>query len=84
MAAPAWKEQADRLERLLGFKFLHSWQAGPNSDFDGCVSQVRGTEIEFEIISPAGERSFLQKFLSEQGASSAAFANMTTLKRKAQ
>ena len=67
MAAPAWKPQAEKLERLLGFKFLHSWQAGPNSDFDGCVSQVRGTGIEFEIISPAGGQSFLQKFLREQG-----------------
>ena len=67
MAAPGWKAQAEKLERLLGFKFLHSWEAGPNSDFDGCVSQVRATEIEFEIISPAGENSFVQKFLDQQG-----------------
>lgn len=67
MAAPGWKAQAEKLERLLGFKFLHSWEAGPNSDFDGCVSQVRGTGIEFEIISPSGPNSFVQKFLDQQG-----------------
>ncbi|OAI44592.1 hypothetical protein AYO38_00425 [bacterium SCGC AG-212-C10] len=62
-----WKEQSGRLERLLGFKFLSSFGAGPTADFDGCVSQVPGTGIEFEIISPVGERSFVQKFLNEQG-----------------
>jgi methylmalonyl-CoA/ethylmalonyl-CoA epimerase len=67
MAAPAWKPQADRLERLLGFKFLHSFEAGPHSDFSGCVSQVRGTGIEFEVIAPAGPKSFVRKFLDEQG-----------------
>lgn len=67
MAAPAWNPQAERLERLLGFKFLHSFEAGPQSDFSGCVSQVRGTEIEFEVIAPAGPKSFVQKFLDEQG-----------------
>ncbi|MEO6397727.1 MAG: VOC family protein [Tepidiformaceae bacterium] len=67
MAAPSWKAQAEKLEFLLGFKFLHSWQAGANSDFSGSVSQVCGTEIEFEVIEPAGPRSFVQKFLDEQG-----------------
>lgn len=67
MAAPAWQPQAEKLEKLLGFKFLHSWQAGPNSDFDGSVSQVRGTEIEFEVISPSRPDSFVTKFLNENG-----------------
>lgn len=67
MGAPSWKSQSDNLEKLLGFKFLHSWQAGPNSDFSGSVSQVRGTGIEFEIIEPAGPKSFVQKFLDESG-----------------
>lgn len=67
MGAPSWKVQSDKLEKLLGFKFLHSWQAGPHSDFSGSVSQVRGTEIEFEVIEPAGPKSFVQKFLDESG-----------------
>lgn len=67
MAAPSWKAQSEKLERLLGFKFLHSWQAGAHSDFSGSVSQVRGTEIEFEVIEPAGPKSFVQKFLDESG-----------------
>lgn len=67
MGAPEWKPQAEKLERLLGFKFLHSWEAGENSDFDGCVSQVRGTGIEFEIISPSRPDSFVNRFLAERG-----------------
>jgi methylmalonyl-CoA/ethylmalonyl-CoA epimerase len=67
MAHADWKEQSARLERLLGFKFLHSWEAHDGGDFDGCVSQVRGTGIEFEIISPATEQSFVRRFLEEQG-----------------
>lgn len=67
MAAPEWRKQADLLQHLLGFKFLHAFEAGPVTDFDGCVSQVCGTGIEFEIISPAGPSSFVQKFLDERG-----------------
>jgi methylmalonyl-CoA epimerase len=67
MAAPSWREQADRLQKLLGFKFLHNWEAKPGEDFAGCVSQVRGTGIEFEIIEPAGEDSFVRKFIEERG-----------------
>lgn len=55
------------LEQILGFKFLHAFGASPGSDFDGCVSQVPGTDMEFEIISPAGPKSFVQKFLDEGG-----------------
>jgi len=67
MAAPEWQPQAEKLEKLLGFKFLHSWQAGANSDFDGCVSQVRGTGIEFEVISPSRPDSFVTKYLNDNG-----------------
>lgn len=67
MAAPSWREQSARLEKLLGFKFLHNFEAGPGEDFSGSVSQVRKTGIEFEVIEPAGENSFVQKFLDEQG-----------------
>ena len=61
-----WKAQAALLQRLLGFKLLYSFGPG-DSDFDGCVSQVPGTGIEFEVISPAGPRSFVQRFLDEGG-----------------
>ncbi len=67
MAAPNWRNQSDWLERILGFKFIYYFPAG-GGDFDGCVSQVPGTDIEFEVISPVGERSFVQKFMDEFGA----------------
>jgi methylmalonyl-CoA epimerase len=66
MGAPDWKAQSGLLERILGFKFLHHFPAS-GSDFEGCVSQVPGTGIEFEVISPAGPGSFVQKFLDEAG-----------------
>ena len=67
MAAPAWRPQAEKLEKLLGFKFLHAFGANSASDFDGCVSQVRGTGIEFEVICPTRPDSFVQKYLDENG-----------------
>ncbi len=67
MAHPDWKAQAQWLERVLGFKFLRYFPAAPGEDFDGCVSQVPGTDIEFEVISPATEQSFVARFLKEQG-----------------
>lgn len=67
MAHADWKAQSQWLERVLGFKFLHSFPAGPDEDFDGCVSQVRGTDVEFEVITPVTEDSFVEKFLRQQG-----------------
>lgn len=67
MAAPRWQPQAQWLERVLGFRFLHSWEPNEGQDFDGCVSQVPGTNMEFEVISPARPGSFVQKFLDDQG-----------------
>ena len=67
MAAPAWKPQAEQLEKLLGFKLLHSFGGNSASDFDGSVSQVRNTGIEFEVISPNRPDSFVQKYLDQNG-----------------
>lgn len=62
-----YKAQQARLERLLGFKFLYEFPADEGDEFGGCVSQVRGTEIEFEVISPGHPNSFVQRFLDEGG-----------------
>ncbi len=67
MAAPAWKPQAEKLEKLLGFKLLHSFGGNGASDFDGSVSQVRNTGIEFEVICPNRPDSFVQKYLDQNG-----------------
>lgn len=67
MAAPAWKSQAEKLEKLLGFKLLHSFGGNSASDFDGSVSQVRNTGIEFEVICPNRPDSFVQKYLDQNG-----------------
>ncbi len=67
MAAVGWRAQSAKLERLLGFKFLHSWDGKEDAPFEGCVSQVRGTGIEFEIISPSDGKGFVQQYLEQQG-----------------
>ncbi|MGE5594972.1 MAG: VOC family protein [Hyphomicrobiales bacterium] len=67
MAAADWRAQSSLLQKLLGFKFLHNWEQAPGQDFVGCVSQVPGTDIEFEVIQPATSDSFVQKFLDERG-----------------
>lgn len=68
MAAPSWKRQAEHLDRLLGFRLLHDFGADSSAaGFLGSVSQVPGTDIEFEVIEPAGPTSFVQKFLDENG-----------------
>lgn len=67
MAAASWKSQSAKLQHLLGFQFAHSWEAHPGEDFSGSVSDVRGTGIQFEVIQPAGENSFVQKYLDERG-----------------
>lgn len=67
MGAADWRAQSQKLERLLGFKFLYSFPASEQTGFDGSISQVPGTGIEFEVLSPAGTNSFVQRFLDEQG-----------------
>ena len=66
MGHESWQQQSDWLQRVLGFKRLHAFPAG-GGDFDGSVSQAPGTDIEFEVISPVGPKSFVQKFLNERG-----------------
>jgi methylmalonyl-CoA epimerase len=66
MAAPQWEPQAKLLERLLGFRFLYGFPAG-EADFDGSISQPPGIEMEFEVISPVGGDSFVQRFLDANG-----------------
>lgn len=67
MAAADYRAQAARLEKLFGFKFLHAFESSDPADFSGCVSQVPGTQIEFEVISPNGPKNFVQRFLDEEG-----------------
>lgn len=67
MAAPDAKAQMALLERLLGFKPLYEFGGLRTAGFGGGTSQVRGTDIEFEVIDPLGPESFIQRFLDESG-----------------
>jgi methylmalonyl-CoA/ethylmalonyl-CoA epimerase len=67
MAAPNAAEQIARLQQLLGFKPLYEFGGLNTAGFGGGTSQVRGTDIEFEVIDPGGPQSFVQRFLDESG-----------------
>ena len=67
MAAPDWSEQRERFSRLFGFRFLREFKASPGAPFAGCVSRIRNTQIEWEVLQPDGPGSFVQKFLDERG-----------------
>jgi methylmalonyl-CoA/ethylmalonyl-CoA epimerase len=67
MAAPSATDQLALLQKLLGFKPLYDFGGVGAAGFGGGTSQVRGTDIEFEVIEPAGPQSFVQRFLDESG-----------------
>lgn len=67
MAAAQWRPQADLLQKLLGFQLFHDVAGDGGGAFDFSVSRVPGTDIAWEIISPAVPGSFVQKFLDESG-----------------
>lgn len=61
-----YKAQFAWLERVLGFKYLFTFTMKEGSPFVGGTSQVRGTDVEFEVIEPAGD-GFLRRFIDEEG-----------------
>ncbi len=67
MAAHDWRAQRDRFERLFGFRFLRHFTAHPGTPFEGCVSRIRNTQVEWEILEPEGPESFVQRFLDQRG-----------------
>ena len=67
MAARDWREQRDRFGRLFGFRFLREFHARAGTPFEGCVSRIRNTQIEWEVLQPDGPDSFVQRFLDQRG-----------------
>ena len=67
MAAQSWREQQDRIERLVGFRFLREFTAGPTTPFNGCVAVMAGTDVQWEVLEPNGPDSFVQRFLDQRG-----------------
>jgi len=67
MAAQDWREQRERFERLFGFRFLRQFTPHPGTPFEGCVTRIRNTKIEWELLQPDGPESFVQRFLDQRG-----------------
>ena len=67
MAADDWRAQCDRLARLFGFRFLREFTARPGTPFGGCVSRIRNTAVEWEILQPDDTGGFVRKFIDERG-----------------
>lgn len=62
-----YRAQMARLHRLLGFRPLRHFPERPGFSFIGGTGQVQGTPIEFEVIEPTTDDSFLRRFLDEEG-----------------
>ncbi|MYA54193.1 MAG: hypothetical protein F4X89_12060 [Dehalococcoidia bacterium] len=67
MAAHDWREQRERFERLFGFRYLRRFTPHPGTPFEGCVTRIRNTKIEWELLQPDGPESFVQRFLDQRG-----------------
>tara|TARA_Y100000588_G_scaffold323396_1_gene355953 strand:+ start:351 stop:1178 length:828 start_codon:yes stop_codon:yes gene_type:complete len=67
MAAHNWREQRDRFQLLFGFRFLRQFNAHPGTPFEGCVTRIRNTQVEWELLEPDGPDSFVQRFLDQRG-----------------
>lgn len=66
-AIPKWEPQFELMQKLFGLKFLHEFSSSPGFPFGGCVAQVHGTNMEWELLTPNTPDSFVQKFLDDRG-----------------
>ena len=60
-------KQVDIMERVFGMKVLSRWKVDADQ-YEGVNMSIPGTNIEFEIIVPTTDDSFLVDFLNKRGA----------------
>jgi methylmalonyl-CoA/ethylmalonyl-CoA epimerase len=66
MAAPRLEDQLRFFEDLFGMRVVERFDA-PGTGFVGAALSIPGTGINMEVIAPAGEGSFLDRFLRDRG-----------------
>ena len=66
MVVPKLDERLLMLTELFGMKLLGRWE-NPRAGYNGATLDVPGGNTQWELLEPAGEDSFLVKFLRERG-----------------
>ncbi len=59
-------EQVDWFERVMGLGVASRWR-NTEEGYAGAVLDLPGNQLQFELIEPLGEDSFVAKFLRERG-----------------
>jgi len=66
MATPNVAERARFFEDLFGMKVLERYD--PGGGYTGVAMSIPGSDTTFELLEPAGEDSFVAKFLAQDGS----------------
>ena len=67
VAYPDRDDLSKHYERMLGMKQVWRTPDGAWPDFGDCVLEIPGAPINWEIIQPVGDDSFIQTFLDRRG-----------------
>jgi methylmalonyl-CoA/ethylmalonyl-CoA epimerase len=66
MAVAKLDERLSMLTELFGMKILARWE-NPAAGYNGATLSVPGSKVYWELLEPAGEQSFIERFLNERG-----------------
>ncbi len=67
MAVPDMAMRAKFFEDLFGMKPLERYDE-PGEGYHGLVLSIPGSDTKLELLEPAGENSFVAKFLDQKGS----------------
>lgn len=54
------------LTEMFGMRMLGRWE-NPAAGYNGATLTIPGSNVEWEVLEPSGDGSFLVKFLEERG-----------------
>jgi methylmalonyl-CoA/ethylmalonyl-CoA epimerase len=66
MAVDDLDQQVEWQTRVLGMEALRRWQ-DDQLGYKAALMTIPGSELEFEIMEPLNDASFVQKFINERG-----------------
>ncbi len=67
IAAPSIVERAKLFEELFGMKLINRFN-NPRDGYNGAELSIPGSDTKLEIIEPAGEDSFVSRFMAGGGS----------------
>lgn len=66
MVVPKLEERLPMLTELFGMRVLGRWQ-NPQAGYNGVALEIPGSNTQWELLEPAGDDSFLMRFLRDRG-----------------